>query len=139
MEFTTYVRKPFTVEAVQVTKENIAEIAEMIGTLHYEKNGSPYIQVNQQVISNLFRIQPGFWVTKMGSDDNIRCYSKRIFNNQFVRNTIDIKPWLAYFGINNTPIDSPPGATAEDNATEDINVPLFTNDEIDETEIADAQ
>lgn len=128
MEFTTYVRKPFTVEAVQVTKENIAEIAEMIGTLHYEKNGSPYIQVNQQVISNLFRIMPGFWVTKMGSDDNIRCYSKRIFNNQFVKNTIDIKPWLAYFGINNMPIDGPPEVIAEDTATEDINVPLFQDE-----------
>lgn len=128
MDFATFVRKPFTVEAVEVTEENIAEIAEvmMIGTLRHKENGSPYIQVNRRLFPNLFRIYPGFWVTKMGDSDNIRCYSQRIFNNQFVRNTVDVKPWLEYFqtehgvGFAVDEIDEP-----QADGKDEVNVPLF--------------
>lgn len=82
MEFTEFVRKPFVVEAVEVTKENIAEIAEHVGTLRQKDDGTPYIQVDRRLIPNIFRVYPGFWMTRMG--DNIRCYSKRIFTEQFI-------------------------------------------------------
>jgi hypothetical protein len=131
MDFVTFVRKPFTVEAIEVTEENIAEIAEMIGSLHYKENGSPYIQVNRRLVPNLFRIYPGFWVTRMGDSDNIRCYSKRIFNNQFVRKTVDIKPWLEFFqtehGEGSAVDDIDDGSTVEENTLDDVNVPLFTS------------
>ncbi len=32
MDFTTYVRKPFTVEATEITLENIEELAPLVGT-----------------------------------------------------------------------------------------------------------
>jgi hypothetical protein len=94
VEFTTFVRKPFAVEATEITTENIAEIAELIGVLREKDNGSPYIAVDRRLVPNLFRVYPGFWMTKMG--DNIRCYSKRVFKQQFVETTPDIESWISY-------------------------------------------
>jgi hypothetical protein len=95
VDFTTFVRKPFTVSAVEVTEDNIAEVAELIGTLRKKENGVPFIQVNRRLVPNLYRVYLGFWVTKM--DDNIRCYSKRIFKQQFIESTPDIETWVDYF------------------------------------------
>lgn len=82
MEFKKYVRVPFNVEAVEVTVDNIEEVAKSVGTLRHKEDGTPYIQVDRRLIPNIFRVYPGFWMTKMG--DNIRCYSKRMFTEQFV-------------------------------------------------------
>lgn len=94
MELTTFVRKPFTVEAVEITEANINELAEFIGTVRTKDNGSPYIQVDRRLVPNVFRVYPGFWMTKMG--DNIRCYSKRIFKEQFIESTDDIDNWVNF-------------------------------------------
>jgi hypothetical protein len=94
LEFTKFVRKPFTVEATEVTTENIAEIAEKIGTLRTKDNGTPYIAVDRRLVPNLFRVYPGFWMTQMG--DNIRCYSRRIFRQQFIESTPEIDSWIEY-------------------------------------------
>lgn len=94
MDFTTFVRKPFTVEAVEVTDENIAEIAEFVGTLREKGDGTQFIQVDRRLVPNIFRVYPGFWMTKMG--DNIRCYSKRIFLEQFAESTPDIDSWVQF-------------------------------------------
>lgn len=106
MEFTTFVRKPFTVEAVEVTEENIADIAEFVGTLREKDDGTPYIQVDRRLVPNIFRVYPGFWMTRMG--DNIRCYSKRIFTDQFTENTPHVAEWVRYMN----------GGEPKDNATE---------------------
>ncbi len=53
MEFTTFVRKPFTVDAVEVTEENIAEIAELVGVLRQKEDGAPYIHVDRRLIPNI--------------------------------------------------------------------------------------
>lgn len=82
MEFNTFVRKPFIVEAVEVTTENIEEIAAMVGTLKSD-GGKPYIQVDRRLVPNVFKVHPGFWMTRMG--DNIRCYSEHIFKAQFMQ------------------------------------------------------
>lgn len=81
MEFTTYIRKPFKVEAVRVTEQNIAEVAKSVGKLLY-KDGKPYIQVNPEKIPNVTKVFPGYWMTKM--DKQVRCYSGRVFKEQFV-------------------------------------------------------
>lgn len=94
LEFSMFVRKPFAVEAVEVTKDNIAEVAELVGTLREKDDGTPYIQVDRRLVPNIYRVYPGFWMTRMG--DNIRCYSKRIFKNQFVENTPDINTMLQF-------------------------------------------
>jgi len=94
MEFTTFVRKPFVVEAMEVTEDNIEEVAELIGTLRKKENGVPYIAVNRRLVPNLYRVYIGFWVTKMG--DNVRCYSKRVFTQQFIESNPELQNWVDY-------------------------------------------
>jgi hypothetical protein len=94
MEFNTFIRKPFAVQAVEITEENIGEVAELIGTLRQKEDGTPFIKVNPRLVPNIYRVYPGFWMTKMG--DNIRCYSKRIFHAQFTPNTKEIEGWVSF-------------------------------------------
>ena len=82
MEMQEFVRKPFVVSAVEITNENIAELAELVGELRHKEDGTLFIQVNRRLVPNVFRAYPGFWVTQM--NDNIRCYSKKIFLDQFL-------------------------------------------------------
>lgn len=94
MEFVTYVRKPFVIEAIEITDENISELADLIGTLRKKPNGTIYIQVDRKLVPTVHRVYPGFWMTKM--DDNIRCYARRTFLEQFVENTPDIQVWVDF-------------------------------------------
>lgn len=88
MDFTTYVRKPFTVEAVQITSENLEEIAKQVGKL--KKDGDlPYIEVNPNLVPNITKVYPGYWFTKM--NNKVRCYSSHIFEAQFMEITPDKK------------------------------------------------
>lgn len=108
MEFTTFVRKPFKVEAVEVTVENIAEIAELVGSLRQKENGTPYIHVDKRLVPNVFRVYPGYWMTR--KDDNIRCYSKKIFQDQFVETTPSIEEWVEWMS---QPTEEEPEVEAE--------------------------
>lgn len=83
MEFETYVRKPFMVQALEVTLDNIEELAPLIGTLKKNAMG-PFIFVNRKLVPNVDRVYPGYWVTRMG-DDNLRCYSSKTFRKQFMK------------------------------------------------------
>lgn len=94
VEFSQFIRKPFVVEAVQVTTENIGELAEFIGTLRTKDDGTPYIAVDRRLIPNVYRVYPGFWMTRMG--DNVRCYSKKIFKEQFTDSSDEALAWVAY-------------------------------------------
>jgi hypothetical protein len=94
MVFKEFVRKPFVVEAVEITTENIAECAKHIGDLCEKDDGSPFIQVERRLIPNVDRVFPGYWMTRM--DDSIRCYSKKVFKQQFVEQDADIKQWINY-------------------------------------------
>ncbi|MET0786953.1 MAG: hypothetical protein ABWY25_09620 [Paenisporosarcina sp.] len=92
MDFTTFVRKPFIVEAVEVTAENIGEVAKYVGDLREKEDGTPYVLVDPRLVPNVERVYPGFFMTKMG--ENVRCYSRRIFREQFLKQTEQIKPWI---------------------------------------------
>ncbi len=61
MDFTTFVRKPFPVDVVEVTEENIAEIAELVGTLKKKEDGTSYIHVDRRLVPNIYRVFPGFF------------------------------------------------------------------------------
>lgn len=100
MDFVTFVRKPFVVEAVEVTTENISEVAKYVGDLREKEDGTPYILVDRRLVPNVFRVYPGFFMTKMG--ENVRCYSKKIFKEQFMPQTEEIKPWVDFM-INTEP------------------------------------
>lgn len=82
MQFTKFVRKPFEVEAVEITTENIEEISKMVGDLVKKDDETLFIQVDKDKIPNMFRVYPGDWLTKM--DGNIRCYSRKAFFDQFI-------------------------------------------------------
>jgi len=94
MLFNDFVRIPFTVSAVEVTEENLPEIAELIGSLATKEDGTPYVKVDNKIVPNVYRVFPGFWITKMG--DNIRAYSPKVFKQQFVEGAEEILTWVAY-------------------------------------------
>lgn len=101
MEFSQFVRKPFVVEAVEITVENIAEVAEYVGEVRHKEDGSPYIYVNRRLVPNVYRVYPGFYMTRMG--DHIRCYTRKIFNEQFVVAEPNIITWVEWLNGDETP------------------------------------
>lgn len=111
MEFVKHVRKPFIVEAVEITNENIAEIALLVGTLREESGGRPYIHVNRNVVPGVLKVRPGYFMTRMG--DNIRCYNRRVFMIQFCENTPEIENWVTYINENESEDDDEPTSVLE--------------------------
>ena len=106
MEMDKFVRKPFTVKAVEITEDNIAEIAKKVGELRYKEDDTPYIHVNYKKVPNVPRVFPGFWLTEMGG--NLRCYSPRAFEEQFVPSDDNIQEWVKYMqGKTNTQVEAP--------------------------------
>lgn len=84
LQFQPFARRPFVVEAVQVTKKNIAEIAAMgVGTLDRTEKGVLYIKVNNRVVKHVDRVYPGYWFTRTDNGE-MRCYARPIFNDQYV-------------------------------------------------------
>jgi len=94
MEMNEYVRKPFVVNAIQITEENIAELAQHIGTLQSREGGGQFIKVDRTKVPTIDRVFPGFWLTMMG--DNTRCYSECTFARQFTPLSPDIKEWVDF-------------------------------------------
>ena len=96
MQFEQFVRKPFVVQAIQITEENIEELAKFIGTLERKDDGRPYIQVDKTKVPNLFRVYPGFWMTRMGK--NTRCYAENIFAKEFKPSTPELESHVKAIG-----------------------------------------
>jgi hypothetical protein len=89
MEFNKYVRRPFSVEAIQITKENIEEVAKLVGTYHV-KDGVGYISLDRRIVPLVKRAYLGWWITFL--DDTYRCYTSKLFKSQF----IDQEPVMAW-------------------------------------------
>ena len=94
MDFNEFVRKPFIVEAMEITKENITEVAKYIGDIEETDDGQKFIRVDKNLVPNVTRVYPGFYMTRMG--DYIRCYSRRVFFEQFTPLTGDIQKWVTF-------------------------------------------
>ena len=95
VEYIEYVRKPFVVSAVEITVDNIEELNKeyKIGTVEHKDDGTPYIEVtNRHKIPNVTKVYPGYLLTRMGK--NIRCFSRRIFFEQFGEMSDE---WKQYF------------------------------------------
>lgn len=80
MNYKTFVRRPFTVVAVEITEENIADIAKHIGELKM-KDDETYIQLDRRVVPNVSKAQIGWFITRM--DGNYRAYAPKVFEEQF--------------------------------------------------------
>lgn len=94
MDFTTYVRKPFVVKAVEVTAENIEEVARSVGDVKYNDDETPYILVDPRMVPNVDRVYIGYFMTRVGK--NVRCYSRMIFTQQFVEKDDTVQSWLDF-------------------------------------------
>lgn len=90
--FSDYVRKPFTVQAVMLTTDNIAAAAPMIGQLDKKPDGTPFIEVDPKKVPHVNRVFPGFYLTKMGK--RIHCYSPKAFANQFLEPYDGLVEWV---------------------------------------------
>lgn len=111
MEFSKFVRRPFAVEAVEITKLNIEEIARLVGELRV-KEGVIYISLDRRIIPNVGQAYVGWWMTRMG--DNYRCYSPKTFNHQF----IDYEPSITFiFDGSDEDIDEEMDETLEEPET----------------------
>lgn len=91
MEFTEFVRRPFKVEAIRITEENIDEIAPLIGEVK-TKGNEKFILLDKRIVPSMSRAFVGWWVTKF--NDNLRCYSNKIFQEQF---TVCDDGWRTWF------------------------------------------
>lgn len=89
MEFNQYVRRPFVVEALEITAENMAEVAKLVGDIR-TKNDVTFIALDRRIVPNVSRAYVGWFMTRLG--DNFRCYSPKVFNDQF----IDHKPVMSF-------------------------------------------
>lgn len=83
LKFDNFVRKPFAVKATRITEENIEEVAKLIGEVRV-KDGQKFIAVNRRIVPTVGRAFIGWYVTIL--DDNLRCYSPKIFRDQFLPN-----------------------------------------------------
>ncbi len=82
--FSEYSRKPFIVKAVQVTKENIREIAELLdGTLCYDDEHNPFLKVSRKKIPSSHQVVIGDWLTQLAENGKARTYSPEMFAEQF--------------------------------------------------------
>lgn len=81
MKFNQYIRRPFVVEAVEITEENIDEVAELVGEIRV-KDGVKFIALNRRIVPNVNRAYIGWFMTRM--NDNYRCYNPKTFNEQFI-------------------------------------------------------
>lgn len=87
LEIAEYQRKPFTVQAVQVTVDNMQDVAEWCkGEIILEQHGGRLVQYIKVDVpdARTERQKKAFiqdWVLK--TDSMVKCYSKKAFPNTF--------------------------------------------------------
>lgn len=80
-----YTRKPFTVEAVQVTSENFNAVAEWCGgEVQSLSDGASFIKVDvsRPITTRQTRAFPGDWVLFAGR--NFKVYTEKAFRTNFI-------------------------------------------------------
>lgn len=92
LQFKDFARKPFIVEAVEITEDNLEEIAKLIGEIEEKEDGTLCIKVDRRLVPNLFRVEIGFFMTRMG--DHIRCYNRKVFYRHFALVTPENEGWI---------------------------------------------
>lgn len=81
LDFKAYRRIPFEIEAVEITEENLEEVAKEVGEVQTKEDGTRFIKVDRRLVPGVYEVFPGFFLTRM--DKKIRCYSPRIFTEQY--------------------------------------------------------
>jgi len=107
MEFKQYIRKPFAVQAVEITEENFEEVAAVVGQVR-TKGDTKFIALDRRLVPNVTRAYVGWYLTFL--NDNYRCYSPKVFNDQFVEH----QPATGYFFDETEEVLEEPDPTAFD-------------------------
>jgi hypothetical protein len=83
LDYKTYTRKPFPIKAIQITEENIHEVAKFIGEVRHkdDEHSTPYILIDERIVQKVPKAYIGFWVTKVG--EHYRCFTRRAFREQY--------------------------------------------------------
>lgn len=80
-----FVRKPFAVEALQVTEENLEEVATWCGgKVRQDEDGQKYVkvQVKNALNARQTEARPGCWVLKSG-EVSFKVYGEYAFTKSF--------------------------------------------------------
>lgn len=77
-----FVRRPFNVEALRLTEDNLDAIAEMLGEVKTSKKGVTYIKIDPKHNTNRRVVELGFWITQ--KDDVLHFYSDNAFKRNFM-------------------------------------------------------
>ncbi len=88
LDTTKYVRKPFYVDAVQITTENIDEIAQWCeGEVQSDKDGTKYVKVRvlRPLNDRQTKAYVGDWVLYAGT--GFKVYTTKAFGNSFEKVT----------------------------------------------------
>lgn len=83
LQYSEYERVPFRIEAVEITEDNLEEVAKSVGEVVSREDGSKYIKVDRRLIPALTEVYPGYFMTKMGTKN--RCYSPDLFEQLFTK------------------------------------------------------
>ena len=106
MEFQEFVRRPFKVEAIRITEENIDEVAALIGEVKvHTKTKDKFILLDKRIVPSMTRAFVGWWVTRY--NDNLRVYSNKIFLEQF---TVCDEGWVTWFELADEADETEPDA-----------------------------
>lgn len=90
--FAPFVRKPFSVEAVQVTEENMKEVAKLLGRIETEPSGKVYIEVYKGRVPKVTRVYVGYWLTRLHDNvKNLRVYTTKTFDREFEASPVEEK------------------------------------------------
>lgn len=80
MKFTPFIRVPFTIQAAQITEDNLEEMAALLGEIRVEDD-EKFIALSRRRGPNT-RVYLGWWVTRLRG--NVHCYPPTTFAEQFV-------------------------------------------------------
>lgn len=84
MDLRPFERHTFRVEALQVTKANIHEVAAWCGAqIKKPDNGAPYLIVPSGTRGNTAKARIGDWITRLTSANNYRVYQNHVFREYF--------------------------------------------------------
>lgn len=92
-DFVEHIRKPFSVFAVRVTKQNMEDIAPFVGEIEI-LDGKKFIQADRHKCQSSLKVWPGYYVTKHGK--KVRVFSRKAFEEQFHPMGEDVAPWVEY-------------------------------------------
>lgn len=125
LQIESYLRKPFQIEAVKVTEDNMVKVAEWCGGDVFADDPGAYIKVRVYRALNVRQTQAfvGDWVLYAGT--GYKVYTDKAFHNSFtpLNEEADL---LAHVGLAHVPSEDTTSQYAKDRMNEVLN-PVLEN------------